>query len=90
MKNIMAVDFDNTLCDNVGNPKSGMVDYINNMYEIPSNFIIIYTARSYSVFHETRQWLLSNGVKHHALVMEKMRATTYIDDRSSWPAGVKK
>ena len=81
--NVIAVDLDKTLIENGKNTK--VVDIINKEFENPNNFIVIYTARSYEIFHETRELLIKNNIKHHALVMEKMRADIYIDDKASNP-----
>lgn len=80
--NIWAVDFDLTLIDKEGKPMSESVKKVNELYENPSNFIVIHTARSYSMFHEIRQILLNHGIKHHAIVCEKIRASIYVDDKS--------
>lgn len=85
--NVIGVDLDGTLF--TGNmPIPRMINVVNNLFEDRDNFIVIYTARSYSIFHETRELLIKNDVKFHALVMEKMRATCYIDDLAKHPAGV--
>lgn len=73
---IIAVDYDGTL-----NTSEEIVK-LNKLFEDPNNFIVIYTARSYQIFHDTRRELLVRGIKHHALVCEKMRADCYIDDRN--------
>ena len=82
--NVIAVDLDDTLvgCTETGVVGLPFIQKCNTMFENPDNFIVIYTARSYSIFHQTRQLLLDHGIKHHALVMEKIRATTYYDDRN--------
>ena len=59
------------------------VNKINSLFEDKDNFIVVYTARSYSIFHETREYLNRLGVKYHALVMEKIRADVYFDDKNS-------
>ena len=88
--NVIAVDLDNTLIQN--GIKTEVVDFINKKFEDPNNFIVIYTARSYEIFHETRDLLIKNKIKHHALVMEKMRADLYIDDKAinPWDKGALK
>jgi len=73
---IIAVDYDGTL------NTSEEIAKLNTLFEDPNNFIVIYTARSYQIFPQTRAELLRRGIKHHALVMEKMRADCYIDDRN--------
>lgn len=82
--NVIAVDLDGTLIRD-GVPIDTMVKEVNKAFEDPDNFIVIYTARSYSIFLDTRMLLVASGIKHHALVMEKMRATTYIDDKARQP-----
>ena len=82
---VLAYDLDGTLIDSKGKPLQGEIDNLNAAFENPQNFIVIHTSRSYSIFHETRALLFSLGIKHHALVMEKMRATEYIDDKARRP-----
>ena len=55
---------------------------VNSLYENPDNFIVIYTARSSSIRKQTEQELLEKGIKYHALVMDKLRADVYIDDKN--------
>ena len=73
---VIAVDFDGVLDIPINQEK------VNALFEDKNNFIVVYTARSYSMFHETRLELIRLGVKHHALVMEKIRADAYIDDKN--------
>lgn len=80
--NVMAVDLDGTLTHQDGSLNRTMRAKVNAAFEDKNNFIVIHTARSYEIFHETRKFLLDNGIKHHALVMEKMRADVYIDDKA--------
>lgn len=82
--NVFAFDLDDTLVDSAGLPMPA-IEHINELFEHPENFIVVYTARSYSIFHETRALLLKHGIKHHALVCEKIRATMYIDDKARKP-----
>jgi len=74
---IISIDYDNT----IWNGKEIInKDKINTLFEIPENFIIIYTSRSYNCFEEIRNTLLKNEIKFHAIVCEKIRADCYIDD----------
>lgn len=82
---IVAVDLDGTLRDERLNPIESVCRQINRAYESPDNFIVVYTARSYNCFHEVRDWLITNKVKHHAIVCEKLRASRYIDDKAERP-----
>ena len=83
--NILAYDLDGTLIEADGSPIAEKINRLNSEFENGNNFIVIYTARSYNIFHETRKILLDLGIKHHALVMEKIRATCYIDDKARVP-----
>jgi len=81
---VLAYDLDGTLLARE-KPIQHMIEEVNAAFEDADNFIVIYTARSYTLFHQTRSLLLKYGIKHHALVMEKMRANCYIDDRARKP-----
>jgi len=74
---VIAVDLDGVLDIPINREK------VNFLFEDKNNFIVVYTARSYSIFHETRELLNKWGVKYHALVMEKIRADMYIDDKNA-------
>lgn len=81
MMNVISIDFDETIYNN--KTKTVMnIDYVNNLYENPNNFIVIYTARSYSQFELIRKILVLNEVKFHAIVCEKLRADVYVDDKN--------
>ncbi len=79
---VVAVDFDETLYDNNSNICINVAQ-VNNLFENPNNFIVIYTARSYSCFEWIRQTLLKAECKFHAIVCEKIRADAYIDDKNN-------
>lgn len=81
MKNVICIDFDETIYDNKTKTIKN-VDIVNELYEQSDNFIVIYTARSYSQFEIIRKVLLMNEVKFHAIVCEKLRADSYIDDKN--------
>jgi len=71
---VIAIDFDNTA--------SKHPEKINKLYENPDNLIIIYTARSNKIRKETEIELQNLKIKYHSLVMDKLRADIYIDDRN--------
>ena len=56
---------------------------VNKLFENINNFIVIYTARTEAVREETVRLLQEKNVKYHALVMGKIRADVYIDDRNA-------
>jgi pyruvate/2-oxoacid:ferredoxin oxidoreductase alpha subunit len=81
MKTVIAIDFDLTASEH---PHK-----VNILYEDAHNFIVIYTSRSSSIRKETEKELADLGIKYHALVMDKLRADIYIDDKNmgglQWP-----
>lgn len=78
---VIAVDYDGTA--------SLYPEKVNALYEQEFNFIVIHTARSSSIRKETEKELNQLGIKYHALVMDKIRADVYIDDKNQgglqWP-----
>jgi hypothetical protein len=71
---VIAIDFDETA--------SKYPEKVNSLYENYENFIIIYTARSSLVRKETEEQLKELNIRYHALVMDKIRADFYIDDKN--------
>jgi uncharacterized HAD superfamily protein len=55
---------------------------VQSLYENKDNLIIIYTARSSKIRKETEEELRRNEIPYHALVMDKLRADVYIDDKN--------
>lgn len=78
---VIAIDLDGTALLHPG--------HVRKYFEDKNNFIIIYTARSESIRESTVQELQEKGIPYHALVMEKLRADVYIDDKNAgglvWP-----
>lgn len=81
MMNVISIDFDETIQNNKLQ-KLMNIDKVNKLFEVPENFIVIYTSRSYSCFEDIRNLLITGGCKFHALVCEKMRADVYVDDKN--------
>lgn len=71
---IIAIDFDDTA--------SLYPEKVNALYNNKDNFIVIYTARSSQIRIETEKELNLLSIKYHALVMDKLRADIYIDDKN--------
>ena len=78
---VIAIDFDDTA--------SKHSNEVNQLYENPDNFIVIYTSRSEAIREATQNELALLKIKYHALVMNKIRADVYIDDKNQgglqWP-----
>jgi uncharacterized HAD superfamily protein len=78
---VFAIDMDGTALDNS--------KIVQELYEHPNHLIIIHTARSSSIRKETEAELRRHGIPYHALVMDKLRADVYIDDKNAggliWP-----
>lgn len=77
---VIAVDIDDTVIGSKGE-RLPFADKVDELFENPDHFIVMYTARSYSIFHQTKAQLDAAGIKYHALVMEKIRASIYYDDK---------
>jgi len=58
-------------------------DIVNNLYEYPNNFIVIFTSRSSSIRKQTEIELSEKNIKYHALVMDEIRADIYINDKNA-------
>jgi len=78
---VYAIDYDETASLNP--------EIVNKLYDDQNNFIIIYTARPEYLRKNTIIELLQKGINYHSLVMSKLRADVYIDDKNQgglkWP-----
>jgi len=91
MKKIIAVDLDQTLTigeynywkDDIDDikPNEKVVEWVKQQYW-EGNFIVIYTARKEMNRFITEMWLKKYVVWFHVLVMDKLRADIYLDDRN--------
>lgn len=72
---VIAIDLDGTA---FANP-----DMVRQLYEDKNNVLIMHTARSSVIRAETEQMLLELQIPYHALVMDKLRADVYIDDKNA-------
>lgn len=75
--NVIACDLDGVL----DVPEN--VIKLNALFEDKSNFIVIHTARSYSILMRHENTYISWVLNIMPLVMEKIRADIYIDDKNS-------
>lgn len=84
MKKRIACDLDGILCVGIPYREARPLAYnIALINQLAKNFqVIIYTARQERDRKLTLQWLRKNGVKYHKLVMSKVRADYYIDDKN--------
>lgn len=79
--NVIAVDFDGILWDGENKkPILKNVDNINKYFEDGLNFVVVYTSRQWSRFFYVKDILDKHNIKYHALVCEKLKASTYVDD----------
>ncbi len=77
---VITIDFDLTIWNE--NTKSILNNNVNKLFEVPFNFIVIYTARSWSQFFYIKEILDKNKIHYHAIVCEKLRADVMIDDKN--------
>ena len=78
---VWAIDLDGTLVDK-GKPIQRSIDKCNFLYEDKDTMVIIHTARNETIREQTIEYLKELGIKYHLLVMNKLRADVYVDDRS--------
>ena len=71
---VFAIDLDGCAFENP--------EKVRELYENPSNVIIIHTSRSSSIRGHTEQELKSKKIPYHALVMDRLRADVYINDKN--------
>ena len=66
----------------------GVLDYpdnvqmVNRLYAVRENFIMLNTARGESFREKTKTQLREWGVDYHLLLMGKLKADYYIDDKN--------
>ena len=77
---VLSFDLDGTIIKN--DKRTNVADLMDKLFEDSNNYIVVYTARSYSIFNETRDLLNKHKIKYHSLVMEKIRADVYVDDKN--------
>ena len=73
---VLAIDIDGVL-DIPDNVK-----IVNRLTMMKDNLVILHTARGEWYREETKSQLKEWGVKYHLLVMGKLKADFYIDDKS--------
>ena len=86
---VIAVYLDNTLnnCEPAWDgitptPYKEHVEVIRKLYK-KGYIIIIHTARRWEYAPETIGWLISNRIPYHGIMMGKMPADYYIDDKNT-------
>jgi len=78
---IYAIDLDGTLVIK-GKPVKKVIDSVNRLYEKKDTMVIIHTARNETIRERTIEYLKILKVNYHLLIMNKLRADYYIDDRN--------
>ena len=61
-------------------PNQEVIYMVNNLFY--EHCIILYTARGEDMRNETEYWLKKNGVKYHALRMDKLPLDILFDDKT--------
>lgn len=81
-------DIDGTVCSEekaqermFAKPKQDVIDFINKLYN-EGHTIILYTARGWDQQKVTENWLKTNNVNYHTLILGKPIYDYWIDDRS--------
>jgi hypothetical protein len=78
---VIAIDIDGTALE--------YPDKVRGLFDHPDNVIILYTARNPIIREQTELELREKDIPYHALVMGKLRADIYVDDKNQgglqWP-----
>tara|TARA_R100000388_G_C7235840_1_gene157760 strand:+ start:315 stop:635 length:321 start_codon:yes stop_codon:yes gene_type:complete len=81
-------DIDGTICDEaptfekcLSKPINEMIEVVNDCYN-KGCFVILYTARSWSEFRMTEDWLKKNNVLYNLLLCGKPTYDLWVDDRA--------
>ena len=84
----IVIDIDGTICEEkptfekcLAKVKPGAIEFIKKLKE-ENNFIILYTARSWSEYNMTKYWLEENGIPYDLLMCGKPIYDLWIDDRA--------
>lgn len=87
-RSVIAVDLDGIICQEArlrdyanSQPIKQNIDKVNKLYDLGYT-VIIHTARLELDRIVTTYWLKKHNLKYTALVMEKLRADYYIDDKN--------
>ena len=72
---VIAIDLDDTALK--------FPEEVKQLFDNKENFIVIYTARPERLRNVTIDDLVSKEIPYHTLVMEKIRADVYIDDKNA-------
>lgn len=88
MGKLYSVDIDGILCkvtdykqQLTAQPILDNITKVNKLYD-DGQIIILHTARREADRSITIHWLAKNNVKYHAIVMGKLKADIYIDDKN--------
>ncbi len=85
----LIIDLDGTICTeektfsrSLAKPIPGAIENINRLYS-EGHTIIIYSSRSWQEYEMTAEWLKSNSILYHQLVLGKPIGDLWIDDRAT-------
>jgi len=84
----IVIDIDGTICEEkptfekcLAKIKPGAKEFIKKL-KLDGNFIILYTARSWSEYNMTKDWLSKNNISYDLLMCGKPTYDIWIDDRA--------
>jgi len=88
---VIAIDIDGTICEEcktfdrfLAKPIEKAKFVVNKLYE-EGNTILLFTARSWSEYRITKEWLKIHEFNYHELIMGKPFYNVFIDDRAMLP-----
>lgn len=89
MRKIIGVDMDGTMTKGkdawtpkeclLAEPNWSVIEWVNRKFE--DNYIVVATARQYSLAEATLKWLDKYNVKYNAIVFRKPAVDILVDDR---------
>lgn len=85
----LIIDLDGTICTeektfsrSLAKPIAGAIEKINKLFS-EGHTIIIYSGRSWQEYEMTTEWLKSNNIRYHQLILGKPIGDLWIDDRAT-------
>ncbi len=85
-RNVVAIDFDYTLCSNskFGLPAPHVEAFAKQLYD-RHTFVIIFTARPLEDKRKIEAWLMRHNIKFDLILTDKLRFDLLVDDRAVRP-----
>ncbi len=87
-RQVIAIDFDETLRRGDGMPIEHVVDFANARFD-RGDFVVVYTARPEEDRNFVTAWLKENAVHFDLVELDKLRFDILVDDKTVRPEEVR-